>query len=608
MSNFSTRLRLIYAPFLTIAILFIVIYTLLDYLLVIRMELPISEDLVHIWLPFGLPFIPVLIWLRPRIKLLYLRDGKGNIPGLYQFVASVAISVPVLFAQNYMATATGKLTRLEKISDITRQPLTKYFALNHYYIDKRDRQSYARAEVSGKHNEYLTFYIDYACSILDTALKPDSTLQLKFSPGRRWLVILNGQMTDSSINRYAIRKSDVASLKMLNPDQATAIYGASGKNGAIIVTTKKFWSPGGSVGATKIPAAWLGLEYKKELSNNISKEAKEDAYNDFAKATEQAFADSDVSKFVYLDRIGFNDRRRGYMHALARGYTNLPAKPVIFEAVNAPFESRSGNNLGWILKSFGIGGLVWLIMILIPRLKEDQVALLPKNALLADVNQFLKAAQVFSSKSLFQVTAFIAAINILVFLLMVFAGLGFLSFEAPDLVKWGGNIRSLTEGGQWWRLITSTFVHAGLMHLLLNMYGLVFAAIFVEPGLGKIRYALCYLFCGVAASVASIWWHDNTVAVGASGAIFGLYGILVALVTTNRIGLKRKSGLLGASLFFIIVNLLMGISGNIDNAAHIGGLLAGLLIGYALCLFGGLPDKADEQSHQPGDPDTAETQ
>ena len=172
--------------------------------------------------------------------------------------------------------------------------------------------------------------------------------------------------------------------------------------------------------------------------------------------------------------------------------------------------------------------------------------------------------------------------------------MGFLDFDARDLVTWGGDYRPLTFGGQWWRLLTSIFVHAGLMHLLLNMYGLFFAAIFLEPLLGKTRYAIAYLICGIAASIVSMSWHPATVAIGASGAIFGLYGVLVALLTTNKVEIAGKKGLLLFSLFFIVINLVTGLAGNIDNAAHIGGLLSGLVIGYCYFFFTSLPEKKEK--------------
>ena len=592
MTNFSTRIRLIFIPFLAIALGFMGVYTLLDYVFIIRLEMPVSDDLVHYWLIFGLIWIPLLIWLRPRLKLLALKDKKGNLPFLYQFIAAFAIVIPTLIAQDYLTTATGKLTVLDKIGDLKTQRLTKYFELRQHFVDKRHIAVHERAEVSGRNNEDLTFYIDVVCPILDQPPKADSVLRLTQTI-QRPLIILNGRSADSSMNLRMLKRSDIASITVLKGKKALAIYGTAAKYGAVIITTKRSLTQIFASDTAAIPRAWLGIEFSKEMNNNLSREEKNSRFKTFASSIDTEFSHKNLDSFTYLDRIGTNDRRKAYLKALNSKFSSLPTNPVIFEAKNEPFEARNGGKLSWIFKSFGIGALVWLIMIMIPGLKTEEIEKLPENALATDMTAAYKALRVFGNSSKFQVTAFIVAINVLVFLLMVFSGLGFLSFQAPDLVKWGGNIRSLTTGGQWWRLLTSVFVHGGLMHLLLNMYGLFFAAIFIEPVLGKLRYAWVYLVCGISASVASIGWHDNVVAVGASGAIFGLYGVLIALVTTNKLGLKKKSGLLTFSLIFIGINLLSGLRGNIDNAAHIGGLAAGILLGYSISLFGNLPDKED---------------
>jgi rhomboid protease GluP len=125
--------------------------------------MPLSEDLVHFWLPFTLPWIPVLVWLRPRIRLLILKNKKGNLPFLYQFAAAAAIAIPTVIAQDYIGTATGKLTVLANVSEISGKPLTKYYELKRYFIDKRHVLVYRRSAVSGKNNECLDFYIDVAC-------------------------------------------------------------------------------------------------------------------------------------------------------------------------------------------------------------------------------------------------------------------------------------------------------------------------------------------------------------------------------------------------------------------------------------------------------------
>lgn len=170
-------------------------------------------------------------------------------------------------------------------------------------------------------------------------------------------------------------------------------------------------------------------------------------------------------------------------------------------------------------------------------------------------------------------------------MVMVFAGLGFISFDGHDLYNWGADYRPAVIDGEWWRLLTNVFLHSGLMHLLFNMLGLFFVSIILEPIIGKIKFFSAYIVCGLFASLASIWWHPATVSVGASGAIFGLYGILTALLTTNRVNTVAKKALLISNAVFIGINLLVGITGGIDNAAHIGGLISGIIIGYILYFF-----------------------
>jgi len=180
------------------------------------------------------------------------------------------------------------------------------------------------------------------------------------------------------------------------------------------------------------------------------------------------------------------------------------------------------------------------------------------------------------------VTYAIMGINVLVFIIMAVSGVHIFEPTVADLAKWGANYGPYTTGGEWWRLITSTFIHIGIIHIALNMYALYMAGVYLEPMLGKGRYIVAYLCTGVLASVASIWWHgSSTVSAGASGAIFGLYGVFLALLSTKLIPQKMRKGLLQSIGIFVVYNLIYGASsGTTDNAAHIGGLVSGLIVGY----------------------------
>lgn len=182
------------------------------------------------------------------------------------------------------------------------------------------------------------------------------------------------------------------------------------------------------------------------------------------------------------------------------------------------------------------------------------------------------------------ITPLLIYLNVLIFILMVLSGTDILQPESQDLVDWGANFRPVTLEGQLWRLLTSCFLHIGIMHLLLNMYALHYIGMLLEPYLGKTRFVAAYLLAGVTASLTSLWWNAYTVSAGASGAIFGMYGVFLALLTSNQIEKSQRKEFMSSILFFIGYNLLYGLrpDSGIDNAAHIGGLVSGIFIGYAM--------------------------
>lgn len=190
----------------------------------------------------------------------------------------------------------------------------------------------------------------------------------------------------------------------------------------------------------------------------------------------------------------------------------------------------------------------------------------------------------FNTKSGFVITPLLIAINIVIFIIMIVSGVHFMQPDSQDLLMWGANFRPMTMEGEWWRLFTACFLHIGLVHLLLNMYALFYIGLILEPILGKVRFLSVYLISGVAASLTSLWWNDLTISAGASGAIFGMYGVFFALLTTNIVNKSMKKAFLMSISLFIIYNILNGLKpgSGIDNAAHIGGLVSGFLMGYAL--------------------------
>lgn len=193
----------------------------------------------------------------------------------------------------------------------------------------------------------------------------------------------------------------------------------------------------------------------------------------------------------------------------------------------------------------------------------------------------LTGLSLFKPRKGYLATPILVYLNVLIFILMVFSGANFMTPDNDSLLKWGANFRPATLEGEWWRLITNCFEHIGIVHLLMNMYALLYIGVLLEPRLGTLRFLTAYILTGIAASVASLWWHDLTISAGASGAIFGMYGVFLAMLTTNLIDQPTKKALLPSISIFIVYNLMYGMKGGVDNAAHIGGLVSGLVIGYA---------------------------
>jgi rhomboid protease GluP len=208
--------------------------------------------------------------------------------------------------------------------------------------------------------------------------------------------------------------------------------------------------------------------------------------------------------------------------------------------------------------------------------EEDILAAPPKTA----IQKLQGFFSFFIPKDDYFITPIIIDIDLIIFILMVLAGVNIFLPDTKSLIAWGADFRPLTMDGQWWRLFTSIFLHIGILHIAFNMYALLYIGILLEPYLGKLRFAAAYIFTGVIASLTSIYWHPLTVSAGASGAIFGMYGVFLSMLTTNIIDKKTRSALFASIGVFVVFNLMNGMKSGIDNAAHIGGLISGLVIGY----------------------------
>jgi rhomboid protease GluP len=198
-------------------------------------------------------------------------------------------------------------------------------------------------------------------------------------------------------------------------------------------------------------------------------------------------------------------------------------------------------------------------------------------------DRFAKAMTELGARS--YVTPAIIAINVAVFIAMLFAGADLVNPSSAVHIRFGSNFGPLTWTGEEWRLLTSAFLHFGIIHIALNMYALYQGGTLVERLFGSTRFALIYLLSALSGSIASGWWDPMRNSAGASGAIFGVYGALLAFMAVRRedIPPSMLKSISSSALLFCLYSLVIGWAHPlIDNACHIGGLLAGFVSGAIL--------------------------
>lgn len=199
---------------------------------------------------------------------------------------------------------------------------------------------------------------------------------------------------------------------------------------------------------------------------------------------------------------------------------------------------------------------------------------------LADIMYENSTAQYSKERKRPYITYTIIGVNILAYIVTAFLSGNILDSDINVLVYLGAKYNPLIKSGEYYRLITSMFLHGGIIHLALNMYALNSIGPLIERIYGKAKYLIIYFISGILSSLLSFMFSEG-VSIGASGAIFGLLGtsFIFAIKMRHVIG-KAFIKDIGS---VIVINLIMGLTiPNIDNFGHLGGLIGGLILGFVL--------------------------
>ena len=229
------------------------------------------------------------------------------------------------------------------------------------------------------------------------------------------------------------------------------------------------------------------------------------------------------------DTLVFEGKRSGVLDSLraAPRIRLADVANVDYNAASSAFLIRTHNGKHYVIiwaASHEDAEAIWALLPQekTPEFVEDQAA----------HERFGKVMSMLGKRA--YVTPSIIAINVAVFLIMLAAGADLMNPNPAIHIRFGSNFGPLTWTGEEWRLLTSAFLHFGLLHIALNMFALYQAGGLVERLFGSTRFALIYLLSALSGSVASGWWDPLRNSAGASGAIFGVYGALLAFMAVRR--------------------------------------------------------------------------
>lgn len=518
-----SKLRFIGLPLVGISASFIFAYSALHWVLLVALpdSMPDSE-LVRFFLPLAAPWIPILVWLRPRIKCLrWYREASTG-----YMLAWMAIVGPAICAQFWVEATAGKLTVASRPEQIDLTHTTRFYAFEELAVDKDAARSVVHTNTSGKHSEYWTIIIDIAAPL------------------------------------------------------------AKGKRNE--------------------PAnVWLGARYETSMRSALTPDEKRQRITQFTRNVTARFNADDFRR-AYFSVCSDRKQRHALLEAMSYSPRSTEADAVTFLCPhNTPFAQRGEGALKWTIILFLGGSMLWCAIISFLRIDTANY----RRWKTPDHAENRKARRweldfILPTKD-YLATPLLAGAILVVWACMAWAGDGLFAADAKALLGWGAVYGSLVMEGAYWRLLTGMFVHANLVHLMNNLVGLVCAGAFVEKRFGHTWLLATFLLGGLGGSLWSIHWNSDRVSVGASGAIFGIVGFAVVMILAlrKRFASERRALLLVAA-GYLGFNLLIGLLPHVDLAAHVGGTLAGAMIGIFALLFisDETPPRNKKNRHKPTPP------
>jgi len=335
---------------------------------------------------------------------------------------------------------------------------------------------------------------------------------------------------------------------------------------------------------------WIAKQLSTKHSTRAYKNNQDYLWGQFQKEKEIEIAKINPYKYKYLKVVVSSDNRVLFKSATKYSpiYASVKGKVQVFlEPVNDDFSKRYQGEQKWFFISFIGLHTILLVIVLFMQIDEQRLKKYLKNENTPEDEDFKEfLAFIIPSKGHY-ITSTMIILNILVFVIMISSGMSMMNPLAKDLMEFGALRYQEVMQGDYWRLLTAGFIHVGIIHLVMNILALGITGPIVEMTIGRWRFLILYLITLIGGNVNSLYWSHSGVSAGASGAIFGLMGWMISQIIVNKKseGTGLRIAYIGIVLTLGGITLLVGIFNNSNNAAHLGGLAIGLLVGLGFDFY-----------------------
>lgn len=332
---------------------------------------------------------------------------------------------------------------------------------------------------------------------------------------------------------------------------------------------------------------WYALKFSERINRTMMDDEQiQHAYQGFLNESQQTLFKYEFNQYHTFRQVPASNDKEGFVEALKKmestARSPIDIKNALFlEPLPDGIEDKRSGKLAVVFWSFFIGLVMILIALYFAKTdskmiyKDGRLKKQKQDRALVD---FTKAFIIPERHN--WTLALITDTILALFLVMTLCGVNPLSPSSKELWQWGALSTEGLVQGEWWRIVSHMFVHAGIVHFLSNIVGLYVGLFFLRMLLDAHRAALIFIVSGVCGGVVSLCLFD-TMLVGASGAIMGVYGAAIA----TSIFYKQETQaavILFPSLIIVSLTLLFGLMPGVSNTSHITGLLTGAVLGLLL--------------------------